>query len=394
MSSNLTTNKSDQLKILHVFNQPRGGGGSLASTLATISVFKKAGHIVDSFTKSSKDLPQGLNGGLHAALKSLYNPKSITEFKQKLTSFNPDIVHANEFFPLISPFVLEICKERGIPVVFTCDDYHLTCPARTHFLNGKLCTKCIGGKEYHGILNKCKNSYHESAVNVAYNYKLRKSQLYKNTVDHFITCSEFTKEWLVEHANIEHNNISAIPHAIEIPDTSVKAEQGQYASFAGRFVKEKGINTLLAAADICKVPVKLARNVNHFVDIDLPKSADAIVTHGREDLAEFYRNARFLVFPSNWFETYGVVGAESMAHGVPVLAAKIGALNNLIIEDETGVFFEAGNSSDLADKMLALWNDPEKCTRLGQAGRQYAIENFSLDANYNKTLAVYHRVLR
>ncbi|MFQ3250220.1 MAG: glycosyltransferase involved in cell wall biosynthesis [Glaciecola sp.] len=389
----MSKNSLKQLRILHVFNQPRSGGGSLASTLATISIFKDAGHEVEIFTRNSQDLPSGLVGKFAAARSALYNPESVSDFRAFLKRFTPDIVHANEFFPLISPNILMECKEQGIPVVLTCDDYHLTCPARTHFRNGQICTLCIGGKEYNGLLNKCKNTYSESAINVLYNYNLRRKETYQTTVDHFITCSEFTKSWLVEHANIDSTCITAIPHAIEIPDTSVEAANGSYASFAGRFVKEKGIDTLLKAADICKVPVKLARNVNHFVDVDLPPTADAVVTHGRDDLALFYRNARFLVFPSNWFETYGVVGAESMAHGVPVLAAKIGALNNLIEDGKTGLFFEAGNAEDLASKMRMLWEDPELCTRLGQAGRQYAIDNWSREVNFKRTLEIYNKVL-
>ncbi|PKG93202.1 glycosyltransferase family 4 protein [Paraglaciecola sp. MB-3u-78] len=383
----------EQLRILHVFNQPRSGGGSLASTLATISIFKKTGHNVETFTRKSTELPAGLKGKWAAASRALYNPESVRDFRAFLKRFNPDIVHANEFFPLVSPNILMECKERGIPVVLTCDDYHLTCPARTHFRNGEICTLCLNGKEYNSVLNKCKNSYSESAINALYNYNLRRKETYQNTVDHFITCSEFTKSWIIEHANVSPNCITAIPHSIEIPDTSVNAGQGTYASFAGRFVKEKGINTLLEAADISKVPVKLARNVNHFVDIVLPDTADSMVTHGRDDLASFYRNARFLVFPSNWFETYGVVGAESMAHGVPVLAAKIGALNNLIEDGKTGVFFEAGNAQDLAEKMRMLWEDPDLCNRLGQAGRQYAIDNWSEEVNFKHTMKVYMKVL-
>ena len=171
------------------------------------------------------------------------------------------------------------------------------------------------------------------------------------------------------------------------------AGKGQYAAFSGRFVPEKGIDVFLAAAQKSHVPAKLSRNVSHFVTVDLPTSVDVVVTSRREELDSFYRNARMLVFPSQWFETYGVVGAESMSHGIPVIAAKLGALSELIEDGVDGLHYEPGNIDDLARKMQRLWNDPDLCRRLGAAAREKAETNWSYDRNYERTYAVYESAL-
>ncbi len=381
------------MRVLHVFNKPRSGGGSLASTLATIDLSRKNGLTVDSFSFDSSDLPVGLLGKIEASTSAFYSPKSERAFLRKIKEFKPDIVHCNEFFPLVSARIPKLCQDHKIPVVMTCDDYHLTCPTRNHFIEGQVCTACLDGNEYNAIRYNCRNNMPESIINSLYNYRIRIKKLFKNYVDHYITCSEFSRSWLIEHAGINATSITSIPHVIEIPKTMANPEKGSYASFGGRFVPEKGIDVLLEAGQKTDIPVKVSRNAKHFVTIDLPNDADIVVTNGRDDLAEFYRNAQFLVFPSIWFETYGVVGAESMSHGIPVIASRLGALNDLIEDGVDGLLFEPGNSQDLADKMLQLWNQPKRLKEMGLAARRKAIDLWSEEPNFKQTLSVYHQVL-
>lgn len=381
------------MKILHVFNQPRSRGGSLAATRALIDITRRKGHEVEVFSTDSTDLPNGLRGKVAAAISAFHSPGSVRAFSEALDRFKPDLVHANELFPLISPKVLAICNERGIPVVMTCDDYHLTCPTRNHFRAGDICTKCIDGHEHWAILHNCKQNMPESIVNSLYSANLRHKGLFPSSVDHFITCSEFTKAWLVEHANLAPERVTAIPHPVEIPETETDPTIGSYAAFAGRFVPEKGIDTLLEAASACEVPVKLSRNHRHFDTIDLPPDVDVVVTTGRDDLAEFYRGARMLVFPSRWFETQGLVGAEAMSHGIPVIGSRLGALCDLIDDGITGLLYEPGDPTDLADKLTYLWGDPELCRRLGRAAREKALEHWHPDRNFARVMDVYHSVL-
>jgi len=365
----------------------------LASTLATIDMGRKQGYEIEVFTRKSSDYPNNFTGRLHAAVSAFYAPDSAREFEEQLLAFKPDLVHANELFPYLSPKILEICKKHSIPLVMTCDDYHLTCPVRNHFRNQGVCTKCLGGKEYWAVVHNCRGNMPESIINAAYNFMVRKRRWISKHVDHFITCSEFTRQWLVDNADIDAKHITSIPHAIEIPEEPADAGAGQYAAFSGRFVPEKGIDDFLAAAAKCDVPAKLSRNINHFVTINLPDTVDVVVTTQRHELDAYYRNARMLVFPSRWFETYGVVGAEAMAHGIPVIAARIGALEQLVDDGVDGFLYEPGDTDDLASKMQRLWDDPELCRTFGSAARRKAEARFSHARNFEQTEDVYRTVL-
>ena len=136
----------------------------------------------------------------------------------------------------------------------------------------------------------------------------------------------------------------------------------------------------------------MARNVRNLVTVEIPPEVKPYVTHDRDDLAAFYRGARMLVFPSIWFETFGIVGAEAMSHGVPVVASRIGALSNLVQDGVNGLLFEPGDPDDLANKVTRLWNDAELCRRLGRAARRKAIEEWSPGRHIERHRAVYREL--
>src|SRR5215471_16763449 len=141
------------MRILYVYNYHRGGNGALNATATTVRLMREHGFEVEEFTRSSKELPQNLRGRLKAATNAFYAPEALREFRNALDSFKPDIVHAYDVFPLISPWVFSICAQKKTPIVMTCDDYFVTCPNRNHFRNGKVCTECLGGREYNALLH-------------------------------------------------------------------------------------------------------------------------------------------------------------------------------------------------------------------------------------------------
>jgi glycosyltransferase involved in cell wall biosynthesis len=379
------------MRVLFVYSQHRGGNGSMNSTKATIDVCRQYGLEVDIFTRDSRDLPANLWGRLRAGASAIYAPGSVREFTARVDAFKPDVVHIYDVFPLISPWILPVCTRKGIPVVMTCDDYFLTCPVRTHLRDGHICTLCLGGREYWAVLKNCRHNIPESVVVAAHTALARKLRLFRGHVSRFIAASDFTSQWLIEHAGIEPARVATVPHVIEIPESPTDPASGNYVAFAGRFVPEKGIDTFLEAARICRLPFRLSRNERHFVHVDLPPDVDVVVTRGREDLSTFYRGARMVVFPSIWFETFGVVGAEAMSHSVPVVASRIGALGCLVDDGVDGLLFEPGNARDLADKVTRLWTDAELCRRFGRAAREKAISRWSAQPHFERLHEVYRQ---
>jgi glycosyltransferase involved in cell wall biosynthesis len=173
-------------------------------------------------------------------------------------------------------------------------------------------------------------------------------------------------------------------------------EKRHYAGFAGRFSHEKGISTLLDACRITGLPFKFAGDHNSMPELvsTSPRNVTFLGKLNRTELASFYSGARFLVVPSIWFETLGLVAAEAMGHATPVIASRIGALRDVVEDGVTGLLFEPGNAEELAQKMTYLWDHFELCRKFGLAGRAKRAREYGEDKHFEGLMAVYERVMK
>ncbi len=382
------------MKILYVYNRPRGNGGATNATLDTIRSAEEYGLEIKVFARDSGTLAPNLLGRLRAGVNTFYARDGVRDFVATLDSFKPDIVHVYELFPLVSPWILPHCTRRGIPVVMNCDDYHLTCPLRNHYRDGKVCTECLDTGEHKAVLHNCRGNLVESATVAAYSAMVRRMGIFSKHVSHYIALSDFSRQWLTERGGVDRDCISVVPPLFKLPEVMADPGKGEYVAYAGRFVPEKGIHTFLSAVQQCQAPCSLSRNSGFLVSIPLPDNVQVVVTSDAQELQEFYLRARIVVVPSLWFETFGLVPAEAMALGIPVILSRIGALTGLVDEGIDGLYFEPGNASDLAEKITLLWNNPDLCRRLGQAAREKAQRLWRPERFFERLLSVYAQVCR
>ena len=368
-------------------------GGSDNAWDETIRISREGGLEVEEFCRDSRDLPHNLMGKARAFFSGLYSNSAVQDFDRKLDAVKPDVVHAHELYPLISPWILKRCVEKGIPAVFTCYDYRMTCPVVTHFHKGRLCLRCQNGKEWWAVLKNCRGHVFESLAYGLRNWVARTNRLFLDNVSQYIVLSDFSKQWFVNEVGIDPERVNVNPCSLKLPEESGDPSKGDYVAFAGRFVPEKGVELLLKAARIAKVPVKLAGDSPTHPAIQDGDSAECVMIRGKEELSKFYRQARMVAVPSIWFETFGLVAAEAMSYGIPVVASRFGALQNTVKDGVSGMLFEMNNVNDLAEKMSLLWNDPELAKKLGENGRREVKERFDPAMQLSQLLEVYNKAI-
>ncbi len=358
------------MKILHVHNNHRFGGGSDLVAGQTVRLLREAGHEVVEFTRNSRDLAvRGLRGKAIAFASGIYNPRTTRAFERALKEHRPDVVHAHELYPLITPWIYPLCRKHGIASVMTCHDYRLTCPVFNHYRKGQVCTECIERNAWMCVRNNCRGNVPESAAYTLQHVTGRLFRLFQY-VDFFITPSIFTRDWLIRHAGIESDRIRAVGNPIFVDAGSVKPyrpHERTYVAYAGRFFPEKGIDVLLRAAAMAGVTVRLAGEPRGFERETYGARAEFLGPLKPEDMNAFYDGARGLAVPSRWFETFGLVAVEAMARGVPVICSNIGALRELVDPGVHGRLCEPGHVEQWAAALKHLWNDPEACTRMSAA---------------------------
>lgn len=107
----------------------------------------------------------------------------------------------------------------------------------------------------------------------------------------------------------------------------------------------------------------------------------------RSDIPSFLQTLDIFILPSLW-EGLGIVVLEAALSGLPVIAARVDGLTEIIDEGTNGLFFEAGDSDALAAAILKLLGSPELARRLAAALADKVKQDFSLE----KMVRAYERV--
>ncbi len=118
--------------------------------------------------------------------------------------------------------------------------------------------------------------------------------------------------------------------------------------------------------------------------------------HGRMANAEIgshYSRAGIFVFPSLWHEPFGIPVIEAMAAGLPVVATRGGALPELVVDGETGILIERGDSEGLAAAIGRLLENPQLRERMGAAGRKRVQRLFTWERSVARLEELYGTVL-
>jgi glycosyltransferase involved in cell wall biosynthesis len=118
--------------------------------------------------------------------------------------------------------------------------------------------------------------------------------------------------------------------------------------------------------------------------------------HGRvanEEIGSRYARAGIFVFPSIWHEPFGIPVIEAMAAGLPVVATRAGAIPEVVVDGETGILVERGDSNGLAAAICKLLADPQLRERMGAAGRERARRLFTWERSVTRLQELYDGIL-
>ena len=381
------------MKVLLVHNAYSKFSGEEAVVRDITALLESNGHEVVFFKRSSEEIPHMKFGSVRALLSGIYNPASIRAFQEILKKEKPDVINVHNLYPLISPAILPEAKKAGIPVVMTVHNYRLVCPTGLHFSHGEICEKCSGGHEMQCIINNCEGSLAKSAGYAMRNWWARTRKYYLENVTIFACLTRFQQDRLVADG-IPRNKLALIPNMVKHTDIDLPKDD-DYLGFSGRLSPEKGISTLVEAVKLnpeLQFAAAGAYDKIENLENTVPDNFRLLGYCGPDDLARFYNNARAIVLPSVWFEGFPTVLVEAMLHRKPIICSDIGGLSDIVDDGVTGFLVKPGDAQDLAEKMKILWDDPELCKKMGEAGRNKAMTEYSNDKYYERLMRVFNKV--
>jgi glycosyltransferase involved in cell wall biosynthesis len=179
--------------------------------------------------------------------------------------------------------------------------------------------------------------------------------------------------------------VRVIPGGVDVPETVGEPDEPPHVLYAGRLSQEKGVLELVEAAR--GLPLVIAGDGPLR---DRVPDALGFVPHDR--LLRLYERAAVVACPSRR-EGYGVVCAEAMAHGRPVVASAVGGLRDLVVDGETGLLVPPGDVTALRNALQQVLGDAELRRRLGAAARERARELLAGDRAAAQTVSAYGEAL-
>ncbi|MBD1847826.1 glycosyltransferase family 4 protein [Cyanobacteria bacterium FACHB-63] len=379
---------------VHNYYQQPGGEEQIFNTEATL--LQSYGHEVVRYTLSNDDI-KGMNS-LTLAKNTLWNSQVYQELRSLVRQERPDVAHFHNTFPLISPAAYYALKEEGIPVVQTLHNYRLLCPNALFFRDGKVCQDCLTqANPIPGIVHGCYRESHSASAMVAATISFHAIiGTWRRLVDVFIVYSQFAMQKFIEGGLPKEKLVFKTNFLYPAPDPG--NGKGGYGLFVGRLSVEKGLGVMLDAWRQLggKIPLKiLGDGPMAGVVKNAMQEMPEIEWLGRRPLEEVYEvvgNAAFLVFPSEWFETFGRVAIEAFARGTPVVASNIGAITELVDHERTGLLFRPSDSTDLATKINWLLAHPQILNQMRQNARLEFEKKYTASENYKQLIEIYQRV--
>ena len=328
------------------------------------------GNHVNAYTSDMDFHGGSILSKLTYPIKTIYSSEARKQIRKVLDDFKPDACHINNFnYQLTPSIILEIKKwNKNCRIVFTAHDYQLVCP--NHMCNNpnthQNCEKCLGGRFINCTKGKCiHGSTAKSAIGTMEAMLWNGNGVYKN-FDKIICCSEFLKKKMDTNPVFAERTIALHNFVEKVENKDV--EKKDYILYFGRFSEEKGIGTLIQAAkELPDVQFIFAGTGPLESEISGVKNIKNVGFQKGEALEKLIREAKFSVYPSEWYENCPFSVMESQMYGTPVLGADIGGIPELIRVGETGELFESGNKEELKNKIKQM------------SSKQYKVEKVSFD---------------
>jgi glycosyltransferase involved in cell wall biosynthesis len=391
------------VKILLVNDYAMEGYGSELQMLALRDGLRQRGHDVRIFSSNARLVQKGdiladyqCPGTLSRLLTLLQtaNPWAYWKLRRVLREFRPDVVHVKIFLTQLSPLILPLLK--NIPSLYQVDILRPVCPMNTKVLpDGTLCKFRAGTACYHTRCLPMRSLLPQML-------ELWLWRRWRGSFDRIIAVSHAVRRYLVADG-IEPVDVIWDPVSFRPPRPPLSSPPT--VAFAGRLVREKGIEILIKAFEKVLIHIPEARLIlvgegkqesylrKLIADLGIGSNVTMTGYLRRPALERLFDSAWVQIVPSIWVEAQGSVATEAMIRGTAIVASRIGGLAEIVQHGRTGLLVPPGDVDALAEALKQILQNRELAEQMGQAGREYALAHFNRERYIDKILQIYELMI-
>lgn len=345
--------------VVNDFDYIEGGAAKVA--IMTAETLVKAGYDTYLFSAVSNENAPRIDGLkyisvnqypslldpniIRGALNGLYNFKAARKFKKLLKKLDnrTTLIHIHTWTKALSCSIWNVAYALHFPVYLTCHDYFSICPNGGFFdyqkleicLRKPLSVKCL----------KCNCDSRNYAIKL---YRFGRCFVQNKVVNifektaKFISISDFSERILQVYfpQNTTFHRVSNPIDKVNLPE--IHPEKNEYFLYVGRLAKEKGIDIFCQAINDSGVKGVVVGDgpESELIKKQFAKAnIDFVGWKSRDEVFEYMKNARALVFPSRWYETDGLSVREALSIGLPCIVSNSCAAKEYITDDSKGRVF-------------------------------------------------------
>ena len=314
---------------------------------------------------------------------------ALARLQQALDDFAPQVVHVND---VTDPDLLSLVAATGRGVM-TVQDHRFFCPGQGKVDDqGKPCVEVMDRDRCLRCLSD--PSYGPKMLELTQHRLGALAGMRRITV-----LSRYMAGELAAAAPVLPR-IVVLPPFVDGLDEPVgdNWEGKQHHLLAGRLSVHKGLEIALRAAGTLRgLPLVVAGDGPL---VDLVQQAAAREGSGvrfagwaeRARLDQLISGACSLWLPSLWAEPFGIVGIEALSRGVPVIAARVGGVEDWLTHQRHGLLVTPGSATELCRAADHLAGDPDLARTLGRRGRQRVARDFDAGALMDRLVRLYQEV--
>lgn len=386
-----------RVMIIHAgYRVPAGEDSVVANEAAALTA---GGHDVRSHLVSN---PVRLSTAVRTLSKTFNNRAEAESVRRQIAEFKPDIVHVHNTWFALSSSVVAAAASTGTPTVMTVHNYRLGCLSADLFRGESVCTACVGRAPIPGIIHGCyRGSRPLSAIAAAEMMSTRRRNVLGANVDRFVAPSRFMGDRLID-IGIPADRLTVKPHFVTDPGPRTNPPSASNeVLYIGRLAPGKGIENLLRAWELFRTDSE--QDASHDLRLsiigdgplaqELHESAPrGVVFHGwlaRDEVMARLLAARAFVFPSAWYEPFGMVLVEALSAGVPIVVTKASEAP-VISAAPSELQAPIGDAAALAAAISCL--DDTTVDAVGAANRLRFEEEYSEPVGLARLIALYEDV--
>ncbi len=303
------------------------------------------------------------------------DPETALALRALIERERPEIVHAHNW--LIHSF-LPLKAWSGAKLVLTLHDYSLACATKKLIYQGALCSgpgprKCLAcAAEHYGAA--------KGAITTLANWSMGLAE--RAAVDMFLPESEAVaignglvggrapyRVIPVCIPDAEPSDpVAAAPYVAQLPAEPFLLFVGAFGSYKGVDVLIEAYRRLRAAPPLVIIGYHTAEHP--VATTDLPPGITVLKDWPHHAVLEAWRRSLLGLVPSVWAEPFGLVALEAMAAGKPLIASRIGGLQDIVADGQTGLLVPPGDGAALQAAIEGLLADAVLRERMGRAGAQ------------------------